>query len=265
MSIRDECDQFIEILTDPAKETSALVAHLRQCKMCRETRQAILRAMQEGPQPGTRDLTHLKGKVVAEFLRRKTKRPQPAPWNFNFWIPSMGAAFLIVLSITYHFFYFSPNGPDISNPRAACIVRNPNGQAVTVSFARPFVLATETASVQTPDGTVIDLSGPAVVEFSRRGLFLESGKALIRVSHNPEAYRAITPHGTVTDIGTIFSLEVSPGQTSITVLDGSVRLVPLLGSPSVLIAGQSGVMLKSSGETSTTSAFHSPFQGSKHD
>ncbi len=99
--------------------------------------------------------------------------------------------------------------------------------------ADPYVVATlagERRSVTLADGTRIDLSGATRVRLDRaapRFAALESGEALVHVTHDPAAPFTVTAAGrTVQDIGTIFDLSSVDGRFAVSVAEGAVVYDP---------------------------------------
>lgn len=140
----------------------------------------------------------------------------------------LSAAAILIIS----FVYFLP--PRVSYEPVAQILRSTDSQwhqgkiptSSSVLMKGPLEVTRGTVTIAMYDGTKIVLQGPAAVQLEQiNQLYLQVGQLQAAVPPGATGFTVRSPHGSVVDYGTEFSVEVDPqGGTRVEVFKGMVEL-----------------------------------------
>ncbi len=239
-------------------------AHLRGCEACRREHQVLV-ALYRGPDPSSSGLGSLRRDQEFAAILRKVRSDRPAPWYARLAAPlalaGVAAAVLALLPARGRVEHHSTDAglivrlseqpasageppPGLDHRAQADYGRVIAGSGVIMEGERP--VATDTFAVGTRlqvdtngslqvglVGKILANFGPnsqvywARVEPSTVELHLERGMIAVRYERLPSdpILRIRTPTATVRVVGTVFTVQVDPHGTVVSVLRGAVEVL----------------------------------------
>lgn len=230
-----ECRHCADLLRDHQWLTALLFEALSADRLTHSIRQSVLDQLPEMEAPG------------AEIgdLNWRAKHPNKWTNRIAHLVPVAAVAILVFLTVILRFAYpdqsmyrdlYRPNRPAvgvvtkvIGEPTRIALDETRRMRATLTAFARTG------DHFETAEGTqmMLSLAGPTVVKLDEntrlkvsdaRRLSLERGTIWLDVGKDGSLFKVITPAGLVTVFGTIFSVQVSEGRTTVTVESGHVQV-----------------------------------------
>ncbi|MEW6710587.1 MAG: FecR family protein [Candidatus Riflebacteria bacterium] len=240
-----ECE---DVLDQAINGKSLNQPHLSACQQCRHTL-ATIQAIRELPAVSAAEYPALKSQVMKRLIPiLKEKYADEKPVSFLqswFFRLALGAAALVMV-FAVSFPMLNKDVPvEPRNSLPIVLTQNfkisVNGGAVKdVSLDNPVsLLPGEKATITIPDGSSLQVEGPARLTIAPRGFHLTSGFLTASVVKNPQTFAASTPHGQIFVLGTVFSCDSTTHKTVVKVIEGRVKVKPDQGSEKVLSAGES--------------------------
>lgn len=239
------CNTCIESLIDRKRLSSEGEHHVLTCKGCK----AVINTMGAIALQGSaysEDLTGIKFRLMQKLVpmlpskesisRKETSLPNRLiPWLLSF---SVAGAFLIMFAIFQH----TPT-PKMNNRVVVgqCLsaktfrISMNCGEMKIISLDDPVTLTkTDTATIHIPDGSRLKVRGPARLNINPRGFHLVEGYVLAKVKKGKVPFISTTPQGQIRVLGTIYTCETTRDKTLVTLIKGSVKVIPDYGSPTIL-------------------------------
>jgi hypothetical protein len=246
------CQKCLEALTGSEKHLHdpECLAHLESCPACAQMLTAIEHLRHEGSAFAGDSHPDLKMRIMRSLepaLAQRRTGSNPATSTAGrswFWQLLSGVAVLMIAVISL----IVTRPPTVVDPPAPVLVtaRTPttfkmviNGKAPTqVSLDNPVSLfADESAAITIPDGSTLQVSGPARLNILPRGFHLVQGRLQADVAKGGGEFICSTPHGQITVLGTVFKVETDQRKTLVEVVSGRVRVQADGQAPIILEAG----------------------------
>lgn len=248
------CQRCIEALTGPEASLNnpETQAHLASCSSCARILTTIEHLRQEGSAFACESHPDLKLRIMRSLEPALEKRrasqitagmTQTRSW---FWLLS---SCLTLLLITVISLYTVNRQPILTPPEPlghltasvpASFMMTVDGKTpAEISLDSPVSLFTgETAVITVPDGSLLHVKGPARLNVLPRGFHLLQGHIRVEAAPADTEFKGTTPHGTITVIGTVFSVFTDQRHTRVEVSSGRVRVDADGQMPVILNAGE---------------------------
>ncbi len=233
------CQKCLEALTGSEQQLHhpEILAHLESCPSCAQMLSTIEHLHREGSAFVGESHPDLKLRIMRSLepaLEQRRARNTVASASVArgwFWQLLSGIAVLLIVAVsifgTRHPEIVSPptTGPvTASIPTSFMMVVN-GGVPTQVSLDNPVSLfAEETATVTVPDGSTLQVNGPARLNILPRGFHLVQGRLQAEVVKGQGEFTGTTPHGQITVLGTVFKVETDQRKTLVEVISGRVRV-----------------------------------------
>lgn len=184
-----------------------------------EALRAWLEASPEHRQAYERLDQAMRDPILAEAMRLHAGRPKTVrPRTARTWVPALAAAsvagLVLVAALGAPRLWPSTRRPAPAPPSPRTLIATAPGELRTVSLS---------------DGSRIHLNGDTKLSLAEasggRRARLIQGEALFDIRHDPSRPFTVTlDHGAVTDVGTVFNVDIVGDQTAVQVYSGKVRL-----------------------------------------
>ena len=244
------CSICIERLIDREPLSQDFQKHVISCKSCK----AVINTMGAIALQGSaysEDLSGLKLQLMKKLvpLMSATKSSKMVEASgFSKVIPWF-LSFAVVGAMLVMFGVFNPgviNKPCVKNASTQIasvstfkIALNSEKEKL-VSLDEPIVMTNNDKAVITiPDGSQLEVQGPARLNINPRGFHLVTGFVTAKVKKSKIPFISTTPHGQIRVLGTIYTCKVAKSKTTVSLKRGSVKVIPDYGRPVVLKPGES--------------------------
>ncbi|GMV94701.1 MAG: hypothetical protein AMXMBFR82_44790 [Candidatus Hydrogenedentota bacterium] len=230
-----ECARCAQMLRERQWQTALLFEALSADRLAHSIRQKVLDHLPEMEVPGQE----------IDDLNWRAKHPNKWTNRLAHVAPAAAVAILVFLTIVLRFSY--PEQTGYSNlyraeRPAVGVVTQVKGEPTRIALdetrrmrASIAALARSGDCFETADGTqmMLSLTGPTVVKLDEntrvkvsdaRRLSVDHGTIWLDVAQDGSLFKVITPAGLVTVFGTVFSVRVAEGRTTVTVESGHVQV-----------------------------------------
>lgn len=181
---------------------------------------------------------------VLQAVKQESKRPNviQMPQFRGAAIPTaVAACFVIALTgLLYMMESQSPGIKELSQTGSVMISKLDSDHHKIKVESDSFLalkMADEKSITEYAPNTIATITGPRSLNIQQGSVWNEVGK-----DKSGKQYTVETQHGTVIVLGTQFEVEVDNNQTTVRLLEGSVKLVQKDGSEKMLVPNQQGVM-----------------------
>lgn len=263
------CQKCLEALTGSESQhlPPEMLHHLETCSSCAQMLKVLEHLQHAGSAFANESHPDLKLSIMRRLEpsleQRRNQAPQaatqaPVP-GYLIWLlkllPALALIVFIAVSST------TPPQPGIIGkptdhqttamlPAVFRLSLN-NGPANEVSLDNPVSLEqNETAIVTVPDGSTLKVSGPARLNVLPRGFHLAQGHLQAEVIPGLGEFKGSTPHGQITVLGTVFTVDVEPRHTQVAVVSGRVK-VQADGQAAVVLAAGEKTEIRQTADVST--------------
>ena len=261
------CQKCLEAITGSENQHPApeMLQHLETCSSCAQMLKVLGHLRHTGSAFANESHPELKISIMRRLepvleQRRNLAAQTPVPtpgyliWFFKL-LPALALVFIIaVSSINYpQPDLISKPANNSTNSMVSTVFRLSlnNGAANEVSLDNPVSLEpNETAIVTVPDGSILRVSGPARLNVLPRGFHLAQGHLQAEVIRVPGEFIGTTPHGQITVLGTVFTVDVETRHTLVAVVSGRVK-VESDGQTAVVLAAGEKTKIQQSADVST--------------
>ncbi len=278
--LTDKCKEAIDALLNESgvnNTSTELLEHAAQCPACQNALNVVGQMREHESAFKKEPDSHLKLKIMKKLESELLQNPSevskvvqnPArPGKFSltrlwqaFALAAVAAAVVLYAmsaGVSYAPIRHSvpvPGSSDflLSSNNTYKITVNENPE-LEISVDNPVTLFdNEIASIEFPDGSKAQLSGPARITILNRGFHLVQGDLFIKVKKLPAEFRGSTPHADITVLGTSFRCIANRQKTVVFVDTGKVRVTSSTGTEKILSAGESTEALKDKTESETDS------------
>lgn len=249
--LTNTCQTSIDQVMNENSLNADMQAHVGSCEGC-QTTIATLNAISENGAPADyscefpglkqRVLRAIKPIMKAQYAQESSGSPFSG-WVFR--LVFAGTALVLLLAAVSPIWQQSP-GKDSPKPNGAVQMTSAKSFKISVD-GKPFtessidnpvsLFSGETASIKTPDGSLLKVKGPTRLNVTPRGFHLLSGSLVAEVVKDSTAFIGTTPHGQIEVLGTVFSCDSSAQKTIVKVFAGKVKVTPDCGLPVILKPG----------------------------
>lgn len=248
------CDRCIEYLIDRQPLSKEEQQHVVSCKDCK----SVINTMGAIALQGSvydEDFSGLKLRLMKKLVPQMAKCANSVATNssmFSQILPWL-LSFTVVGAMLVMFGIFSP-GASVNNhngEKASVRVASVstfkiaiNGETPrTISLDEPVAISDkQKALITIPDGSKLEVKGPARLNINPRGFHLVSGFLTAKVKKGKTPFISTTPQGQIRVLGTIYDCNVEKEKTTVRLKRGSVKIIPDYGSPVILKPGESSTM-----------------------
>ncbi len=249
------CQKCLEAITgqEPQHLDPEMLHHLETCSSCARQLKVFEQLRQEGSAFSGDSCPELKLNIMRRLepaleQRRMARAAAASTSSFN-WLWKLFPALATVLIVTVLIFNsMSPRGNTPAQHGSAGISTSSstgyrlalnNAAPVTVSLDNPVTLGeNETAIVTGPDGSSFKVMGPARLNVMPRGFHLLNGHLQAEVIPGLGEFTGTTPHGQITVLGTVFTVDTDQRHTRVAVISGRVKVQADGKEAIVLAAGE---------------------------
>jgi hypothetical protein len=251
-NLTNTCIETLEQVID--EKVPVATQHLETCETCKQISTTAHAIKTSGaPADYSDEFPGLKQRIMHKIepvFRARYQQTSSVSDMFSAWglkLALAGAAFLVLFAM-----FSSPRMPvslDHSDtPLPIKLVQTfkmtiNEGPKIDKSMDAPVTLdSDQIAEIIVPDGSTLTVSGPAKLNVFPRGFHLIEGNLIAKVTKSRKDFKATTPHGKISVLGTIFSCDTTSRRTTVKVLQGKVRVTPDQGQSIILTAGESTEM-----------------------
>ncbi len=246
------CQKCLEAITGPESQhlDPEMLHHLETCSSCARQLKVFEQLQHEGSAFSGDSFPELKLNIMRRLepaleQRRMARAAASSTADFSWlwkFVPVLTSVLIVAVLLLNS---ISPRGntpalhgpAEISAPSGTGYRLALNNTApVTVSLDNPVTLIeNETAIVTGPDGSLLKVAGPARLNVMPRGFHLLNGHLQAEVVPGLGEFTGTTPHGQITVLGTVFTVDTDHRHTRVAVISGRVK-VQADGKEAVLLA-----------------------------
>ena len=247
------CEQCVDAIIERQPLSDTCRQHIVSCDSCKTVINTLGAIALQGS-AYNEDLTALKLKVfkhlipIMEATKVKIAPEQSIISKFFPWFMSFAlAGLMLVMFVIVHPRQIQ-NITNNNNNKILGILTSPdtfkmalNNTAVkNVSLDEPVILSPkDKAVIIIPDGSELDVKGPARLNINPRGFHLITGFLTAKVKKGKIPFISTTPQGQIQVMGTIYNCKVAKGKTTVSLKRGLVKVIPDNGKPILLKPGES--------------------------
>jgi hypothetical protein len=172
--------------------------------------------------------------TLADNARLST-RPAPAAQRVVAWATAIAASVALIATVTWQLRPRDEGSAVVATSRAVAMLNETAGAqwsapSESIRLGGPLEpgwlkLEAGLAQVVFYSGARVVIEGPAEVQLVSTGhAVCRRGKITVEIPSQARGFRVDTPHGTITDLGTAFGLDVNETKTEVHVFKGAVEL-----------------------------------------
>ncbi|MBF0499059.1 MAG: FecR domain-containing protein [Candidatus Riflebacteria bacterium] len=253
MALNTHCEKFRDELLKPKKISSELKAHVQECSECRNVREIIPVIQDHGSWYSGKKYENLKGKILQDYdqIFQQPASTASHPWAITsllsqfFNVKSAFGSLAFAGCLLFLVFQFTGK-PSVIQKKIyyQCSM---GGNTQQIPLNQPLEINDGYALVVAPDGSRLEAEGKTFLRVGERGFELSFGKITATVKPSSQNFKAVTPHGQIEVLGTIFSCIVNENNSLVTVVSGKVKVTPNGQLSRTLVAGGTIDMVSSTG------------------
>jgi hypothetical protein len=240
------CDEILaELLADnpPVGEAAHHISRCPDCRIVRKNLKMLGAAKTAFPEPPSLEEKNRLFRKLAE------RYPSPSSSSSGVGFPATWMPIVMLGVLVFSLLAGSKAGWFSRVPAQPVPAQNgyllsvDEGPAVAMPLRQVLTLAEGQARSSLPDGSIVEITGPASLGMRQRGLDANFGQFRVWVAPAGPPFVAGTPFGAVESTGSVFQCDVSSDSCKIHVISGVVRVIQMPGNPTEVTAGNSAQLV----------------------